>query len=97
MVHLGGCDWAPRVARRGELRAPLDDKARTSHLRSQPPKAPGLWALRVKNLLGRLVVITRHVGNRLNPSDEISESGALGREFAESAEAKARNFMHAGV
>ena len=96
VIHLGGCDWALRVARGGGLRAPLDNKARTSHLRSQPPKASDLWALRVKSLLARLVVIIRHVGNHLNPSDEILQFEALGREFAESADAKARNFMRAG-
>jgi hypothetical protein len=97
VIHLGGCDWALRVARRDELRAPLDDKARTSQFRSQTPEASDLSALRVRSIPGRLVVITRHAGNRLNPRDEIAQFGVPGREFAESADAKARNFMRAGV
>ena len=62
-----------------------------------PLRASDLWALRVKSLPGHLVVIIRHVGNRLNPSGEIAQFGAPGREFAESADAKARNCMRAGV
>ena len=44
-----------------------------------------------------LVAIIRHVGSRLNPSGEIVQSGAPGREFAESANTKASHFMRAGV
>ena len=54
-------------------------------------------ALRVKGLLGCLVAIIRHVGSRLNPSGEIVQFGALGREFIEIANAKASNFMRAGM
>ena len=44
-----------------------------------------------------LVAIIRHVGSRLNPSGEIAQSGAPGREFTESANTKASNFMRVGV
>ena len=37
LIYLKVCDRALRVARGGEFGAPLDDKPRTSHLRSQPP------------------------------------------------------------
>ena len=42
------------------------------------------------------VAIIRHVG-RLNPRDGISKFGVPGREFIESAIAKASNSMRAGV
>jgi len=85
MIYLGVRGRALRVARRYGIGAPLDDKARTSHLRSQPPSTSNLWALRVKGPLGYLDAITRHVGSRLNPSGEILQFGALGRKFAKSA------------
>ena len=39
----------------------------------------------------------RHVGSHLNPCGEIVKFGALGREFTESANTKARNSIRAGV
>ena len=76
---------------------PLDDKPRTSHLRSQPSHASNSRALRVKGLLECLDAIIRHIGSPLKPGDEIVQFGALGREFTESDNTKASNFMRAGV
>ena len=88
LIHLGVLDWALRVPQRYGLFAPLDDKARTSQLRSQPPKASNSWALLVKGPLGCLVAIICHVGSRLSTIGEIVQFGALDREFAESANTK---------
>ena len=83
LIYLKVRDRVLGVACGDEFGAPLDGKPRTSHLRSQPPQASNSRALRVKGLLGCLVAIIRHVGSRLNPSDEIEQLGAPGWEFAE--------------
>ena len=97
LIHLKVEDRALVVARGDGYGAPLDDMLRTSHLRSQPQKAPILRTLLEQGLFGCLVAIIRHAGSRLNPSEEISQFGAPGREFTESANTKASNFMRAGV